>query len=116
MMSRRNTKRRGALVLAGCAALSALGLLGLILMAVLGFEEPSLALWTSSSIFLFAAPASLIVHIVMTKGLTRQQKRLWLRALLSVHGGRVFTAYVRSRDRRRTAERIASLLRKPSAY
>jgi hypothetical protein len=114
-MSLRNRKRLTALALAVSAGLTAVGLLGLMLMAALGFEEPSLAMWLGSSILLFAAPLAAVVHILTTRSLTRQEKRLWLRGLFSVHGGRVFTAYIRSRDRRRTGERIASLLRKQSA-
>jgi hypothetical protein len=115
MMSRTYRQRLTAVVLAGSAVLTALGLLGLTLMALLGFEEPSLAMWISSSILLFAAPVAVVAHILTTRGLTLREKRLWLRGLLSVHGGRVFRAYVRSRDGGRTSERIASLVRKQSA-
>ncbi len=88
------------------AAASVLGIAGLLLTGVFGFEEPNNTLLLLSFILIFAAPVSVLAHLGTTRGLTRQEKRIWIRALASTRIASAFSAYTTCPDRRALLERF----------
>jgi hypothetical protein len=95
-------------VLGAFALLSVFGMIGLALTAMLGFEEPNRALFLLSSVLMVAAPVAMLVHLIVTRELTRREKRLWIRQLAGPHAARAFSAYLTSHDRSATADRFAA--------
>jgi hypothetical protein len=53
----------------------------LVLLAVLGFEEPNKTLLLLSSSLLLAAIVAVFAHLGVTEELNRSEKRLWLAQL-----------------------------------
>ena len=90
------------------AVLSVVGMVGLAMTAIVGFEEPNNALLLFSFVLVFAAPAAMLVHLTVTRELTLAQKRTWIRQLASARVARVFSAYLTCHDRSATAERLAA--------
>lgn len=89
-------------------ALSFFGMAGLAVMVIVGFEEPNNTLLLFSSVLIFAAPIAILAHLSVTKELTRQEKRIWIRELTGPRAPWVFTAYLTCHDRRATAESLAA--------
>ena len=90
------------------AALSVLGLAGLLLTLAFGFETPNTALLVVSAPLTFAAPLAALWHLVATRTLTSSEKRIWARELI---GAEVFSAlseYMRSPDLSASAQRRAA--------
>ena len=90
------------------AVLSVLGMAGLAVTAIVGFEEPNNTLLLFSFVVIFAAPVAMLVHLTVTRELTPREKRIWIRQLAGPRGPRVLSAYLTSHDRRATAERLAA--------
>ena len=67
---------RGAISLALYALL---GLVGLALTLVLGFETPNTRLFATCGALTLAAPLSALWHFAATRALTREEKRIWIR-------------------------------------
>ena len=88
--------------------LSVFGMVGLAVAAVVGFEEPNETLLLVSFVLMLAAPVAMLVHLTVTKELTWQEKRIWIRQLASHRGARVFSAYLTSHDRGATVENLAA--------
>jgi hypothetical protein len=89
------------------AILSLFGTVGLCLTALFGFEEPNSTLLLISSAFVLAAPVTMLVHLTFTRELTRQERRLWIRALTGPRAPWAFSDYLTSEDRPATARRLA---------
>src|SRR6266540_3369884 len=87
--------------------LSLLGIAGLGVMGLLGFEEPNNTLLLFSSAFILAAPLAVLVHLGLAGELTREEKRMWLRELTGSRAASAFSEYLTSGDRRATAKRRA---------
>jgi hypothetical protein len=87
-------------------ALSLLGLAGLVLTCVLGFETPSPALLATSGA-LFAAPVAVLWHFAATRTLTTAEKRMWIRELTGADAWSAMSEYMRSPDLRASARRRA---------
>jgi hypothetical protein len=87
--------------------LSLLGMAGLAATVVIGFEEPNAMMLWFSSVLLFAAPVALLVHLMVTKELSPQARRTWIREFTSARAGRALSAYLSSDDRGATAETFA---------
>jgi hypothetical protein len=68
-------------LLAALAVLSLVGIVGLGLTALFGFEKPNSMLLLASSVLVLAAPVTMLVHLCTTRELTRQERRIWIRAL-----------------------------------
>lgn len=102
-MSQHRTNR----ILGAFAALSLFGIAGLGLTALIGFEEPDRNLLLFSSVLVLSAPVAILVHLVVTKELTRQEKRIWLHELTGRRAAWVFSDYLTSSDRRATARSLA---------
>jgi hypothetical protein len=94
-------------VLGACAVLNLFGMAGLVLTATLAFEEPNAALLLVSSLLLFAVPIAVLMHLVVTRELSRQEKRIWIQQLTGGRAPWAFSDYLTSPDRRATAKRLA---------
>jgi hypothetical protein len=90
------------------AVLSVVGMVVSAMTAIVGFEEPSTTLLLASLVLAFAAPMAVLVHLVGTNELTRHEKRIWIRQLAGPRAARALSAYLTSRDRSATAERLAA--------
>ena len=84
---------------------SLLGLVGLGLTFVLGFETPNTMLFATSAALTFAAPLAVVGHFVATRTLTPAEKRIWLRDLTSAEVWSAISEYVASPDLRASARR-----------
>jgi len=86
-------------------ALSLLGLAGLVLTCVLGFETPNTALLATSVALMCAAPLAVLWHLAETDTLTTEEKRLWVRELTGAEALTAISEYVTSLDLRASARR-----------
>jgi hypothetical protein len=84
--------------------LSISGTIGLIIAVMTGFEEPDSAVLVISSALLLAAPLTVLMHLLLTRQLTRQEKRAWIRSLTSAGAVSALSAYLKSDDRRAAAK------------
>ena len=78
------TKSRsvGEAILAASPVLTALGLVGLLFIGVIGFEEPDGLLLLLSSLFLLCGPLVVFGHLAVTSELTIIEKKAWMRLFL----------------------------------
>ena len=90
------------------AALSLLGLAGLVLTLLAGFETPNTILLALSGSLTFAAPLSALWHLVATRTLTTTEKRIWARELTGDEAFSAFAEYMRSPDLRASAADAAA--------
>jgi hypothetical protein len=88
-------------------ALSLLGLAGLALTLVLGFETPNTALFATSGAFTFAAPLAALWHFAATRTLTPAEKRMWIREFTGAEASSAISEYMTSQDLRASARRRA---------
>jgi hypothetical protein len=79
-------------------ALSLLGLAGLGLTLVLGFETPNTALFATFGALTLAVPLSAMWHVAATPALTNAQKRMWIREFTSARGSAALSDYMTSKD------------------
>ena len=75
-------------------ALFVVGLLGVTLAVLIGFEEPPRLLFTVSALCVLAPPIVLLVHLWLTKALSREEKQFWLKGLFSRRALQVASAYL----------------------
>ena len=87
------------------AALSLLGLAGLVLTGVLGFEIPNPALLATSGALTFAAPLAVLCHFAATRTLTTAEKRMWIRELRGAEAWSAISEYMTSPDLSASARR-----------
>jgi hypothetical protein len=100
---RRITNRvLGAFTVAG---LLGLGILAMTLM--IGFEEADSTLLLVSAVLTFAAPIAMLVHLALTREMTRQEKRIWVQGLTGPRFLLVFSRYLTADDRRAAAMMLA---------
>lgn len=76
------------------AAVTILGMIGVVIALVLGFEEPPEGLLLLSALCVFAAPAVLLTHLWLTKTIPPAEKRAWLRALTGRRALHAASAYI----------------------
>jgi hypothetical protein len=88
-------------------ALSLLGLAGLVLTFVLGFETPSTALLVTSRALTFATPLAVLWHFAATRTLTPAEKRMWIRELTGAEAWSAMSEYVTSPELGASARRRA---------
>lgn len=81
-------------------AVNVLGLVAVAFALLLGFEEPVQALLAIGTAMILWPPMVLVAHLMWTGALTPDEKRLWLRELVSWQAGSVLAAYLQSTDRR----------------
>jgi len=89
------------------AGLSLLGLAGLVLTFVLGFETPNTALLATSGALIFAAPLAVLWHFAATRALTTTEKRMWIRELTGADAWSAISEYMTSPDLGASARRRA---------
>jgi hypothetical protein len=94
-------------------ALSLLGLAGLVLTFVLGFETPNTALLAMSGALAFAAPLAVLCHFAATRTLTTTEKRMWIRELTGAGAWSAISEYMTSADLRASARRRAEEADRP---
>lgn len=87
--------------------LSLLGLAGLVLTVVLGFETPNRGLLAVSGAFMFATPLAVLWHVAATRTLTSAQKRMWVRELTGTGVWSAMSEYLTSPDLRASGRRRA---------
>jgi hypothetical protein len=92
----------GAFTVAG---LLGLGILAMTLM--IGFEEANSTLLLVSAVLIFATPVAMLVHLALTKEMTRQEKRIWIQGLTGPRAASVFSRYLTADDRRAAAMMLA---------
>jgi hypothetical protein len=90
---------RADLLLRGLPYVSMAGLLGMVAVMALAFEEAQSTLVAVCAAVLFVAPAGLLIHLAVTKELGAREKAVWLRALLRRGGFRLASAYFRRQSR-----------------
>ena len=83
-------------------------LAGLVLTGVFGFEAPNDRLMLLSSSLLFAVLVAVLVHLGVTRALTRQQKGIWLRELTGRRAAWAWGEYLSCDDLRAAANRCAA--------
>src|SRR5688572_3975192 len=88
-------------------ALSLLGLAGLVLTLVLGFETPNTALLVTSGTLIFATPLAELWHFAATRTLTTAEKRTWIREFIGAETWSAMSEYMTSPDLRASARRRA---------
>ena len=88
-------------------ALSLVGLVGLVLTLVLGFETPNRTLLLVSGL-IFAAPLAALWHFVATRTLTPAEKRIWIRELTGAEAFSAIAEYMKTPDLRASARRRAA--------
>src|SRR5262245_51274342 len=79
--------------------ISAFGLAGLAATLLLGFEEPNAALLALSAVALLIPLLVPFVHLAVTKELSREEKRAWLRAMTGRRAPWAWSAYLSCADR-----------------
>lgn len=96
------------LLLAGSPYVSLLGFLGLVVNALLSFEEPHREMLLASGLLVVAAPLAALLHFTTTRVLTPSQKRTWIAGVMGRGGLALFAAYFNSVDRSRATEHLAT--------
>jgi O-antigen/teichoic acid export membrane protein len=86
--------------------LSICAVVGLVLTALFGFEEPNDTLLLLSSGLLLTAVAAVFVHLGFTRSLNRSQKRMWLHHLTGRRAVRAWAEYLSCDDLRDAAIRF----------
>jgi hypothetical protein len=86
-------------------SLSLLGLVGLVLTCVLGFETPNTALLATSGALILAAALVVLWHFAATRTLTTAEKRMWIRELTGAEAWSAISEYMTSPDLRASVRR-----------
>jgi hypothetical protein len=89
------------------AVLTVLGIAGFVVTAMLGFEEPNTLMLLASGAMTLAAPITALAHLVVTRGLTRDEKRIWLKEFGSAEVFSALSEYLSSTNLSETAKRRA---------
>lgn len=80
------------------AAITLLGMIGVAIAVLLGFEEAPSGLFLISALCVFAAPAVLLSHLWLTKTMTSAEKHTWLRALTGRRALQAASAYIAKQE------------------
>ena len=88
-------------------ALSLLGLSGLVLTFLLGFETPNTPLLVISGTLTFATPLALLWHVSATRTLTTAEKHLWVREFTGAGAWSAMSEYMTPLNLRESARRRA---------
>jgi hypothetical protein len=89
------------------AVLTAVGIVGLFLTAMLGFEEPNTPMLFVSGAMALAAPIATLVHLALTRELTHDEKRIWLKEFGSAQVWSALSEYLSSTNLSESANRRA---------
>src|SRR6266480_1155590 len=89
------------------AVLTVLGIAGFVMTAMLGFEEPNTPMLLVSGAMTLAAPITALVHLSVTRGLTHDEKRIWLKEFGSAEVWSALSEYLSSGNLSESARRRA---------
>ena len=74
---------------------------------MLSFEEPNTTMLFVSGALALAAPLTALVHLGLTRGLTDEEKRIWLKEFRSAKVWSALSEYLSSTNLSETARRRA---------
>jgi hypothetical protein len=78
------------------AVLTVIGIVGFLVTILFGFEEPhTLMLWVAG-VMTLAAPITVLVHLRVTRTLTHEEKRIWLKEFRSAEVWSALSEYLSS--------------------
>jgi hypothetical protein len=89
------------------AVLTVVGIAGFVVTAMLGFEEPNTPMLLVSGAMTLAAPITALVHLSVTRGLTHDEKRIWLKEFGSAKVWSALSEYLSSTNLSGSARRRA---------
>ena len=89
------------------AVLTVIGIVGFLVTLVLGFEEPHTPMLLVAGAMTLAAPIAVLVHVRVTRGLTHEEKRIWLREFGSAKVWSALSEYLSSTNLSADAKRRA---------
>ena len=87
------------------AVLTVIGIVGFLVTMVLGFEEPHTPMLLVAGAMTLAAPITVLVHLKVTRGLTLEEKRIWLKEFGSAEVWSALSEYLSSANLRDGAKR-----------
>jgi hypothetical protein len=87
------------------AVLSLIGMVGLVVTTILGFEEPNTLMFWAFGAASFVAPAAILVHLSITRALTDDEKRIWLKEFRSPRIWSALSEYLSSTNLSESARR-----------
>jgi hypothetical protein len=93
-------------------ALNLLGLAGLVLTCLFGFETPNTALLGTSVALMLTALLVVLCHLAETRTLTIEEKRLWIGELTGAGAFAAMSEYLTSPDLRASARTRAKRIRR----
>lgn len=103
---------RGDAALRVLPFMSTLGFAGLVVTVAMGFEEPTPALLSLSAVALVLPVFGAFMHLALTRDLTPQEKRAWLRQLIGHEALWSWSSYLMCSDRREAAAKFGQAERK----
>lgn len=88
------TRRHGALWFA--PVLTMLGVAGILVTLMLGFEEPNDFMLGTSSVLVFTGPVATVLHVLVAQDLDKSERRELLRYLFSRRASDALSVYLAS--------------------
>jgi hypothetical protein len=89
------------------AVLTVAGIAGFVVTAILGFEEPNTPMLFASGAMMLAAPVVALMHLSVTRGLSHDEKRIWMKEFGSAEVWSALSEYLSSSNLSESAERRA---------
>jgi hypothetical protein len=89
------------------AVLTVVGIAGFFVTAMLGFEEPNTPMLLVSGAMTLAAPITALMHLSITRWLTHDEKRIWLKEFGSAEIWSALSEYLSSTNLSESANRRA---------
>jgi hypothetical protein len=89
------------------AVLTVAGIAGFVVTAMLGFEEPNTPMLLASGAMMLAAPVAALMHLSVTRGLSDDEKRIWMKAFGSAELWSALSEYLSSTNLSESAKRRA---------
>jgi hypothetical protein len=87
------------------SVLTAAGIVGLVMAAMLAFEEPPMPMLLVSGAMALATPIAVLVHLSVTRSLTHEEKRIWAKELGSAQIWSALSEYLSSTNLSESARR-----------
>ena len=89
------------------AVLTVAGIVGLVVTLILGFEEPHTPMLLVSGAMMIAASVTVLMHLGVTRGLTHNEKLIWLKEFGSTELWSALSEYLSSTNLSESANRRA---------
>ena len=87
--------------------LTMVGIVGLVVTTMLSFEEPNTLMLVVSGALALAAPITALVHLGLTRELTDDEKKIWLKEFRSARVWSALSEYLSSTNLSESAKRRA---------